>query len=412
MIHAQFRKPIVQLWRLVEGLRNRSTRMCRNPLLPSPPATKDIAPSKVELAGGEGLGVRGEGQRPSPGAPRGNSFHSGLGFPPHPHPLSPRGNGSFHFTDAAGGGRGEPKAPSCRPSTPRNALKKTTLLPNQRLLGHRTLALPAIIVLLVLMVAGLAAHSANAVADAADAILQRFMGEFVTLTPGEGKFPASFTMGSTTLASEKPTRTVTFKNTFAIAKYEMTQELYETIMGKNPSRWKGPRNSVEMTNWNEATDFCRRVTAELRQRKLLAADEVIRLPTEAEWEYGCRAGTTTAYSFGDEAAKLRDHAWFNENAKGEDPPVGRKKPNDWGLYDMHGYIWEWCQDSWHPNYEGAPSDGRAWMEKDSTERVVRGGSWADGADACRCAYRHHVSADRRSDAIGFRCVKAKEARSE
>jgi formylglycine-generating enzyme required for sulfatase activity len=248
-------------------------------------------------------------------------------------------------------------------------------------------------------------------ADGPEAILPRFVDEFVTLTPGTGRFPAQFVMGSKSedaLAAEKPSRAVQMAYPFAIAKYEVTQELYEKVMGKNPSRWKGPRNSVEMVNWDEANEFCRRVTVELRKLKLLADGEVIRLPTEAEWEYACRAGTETRYSFGDKADELKDHAWFNGNAKGEDPPVGKKKPNAWDLYDLHGYVWEWCLDSWHPSYEGAAADSRARQDAAAKERVIRGGSWADAADAARSAYRGHQPPDRRSDAIGFRCVRVKE----
>src|SRR5262245_666194 len=174
----------------------------------------------------------------------------------------------------------------------------------------------------------------------AEPILKRFSDEFVTLTPGTDKFPASFRMGSAgdAPAAEKPAHAVTFAGPFAMARYEVTQELYEAIAGRNPSKWKGPRNSVEMVNWDEATEFCRQATTELRRRKLLGEDEVLRLPTEAEWEYACRAGTTTAYGFGDSADDLKAYAWFKDNSKGEDPPVGKKKPNAWGLYDMHGYV--------------------------------------------------------------------------
>src|SRR5262249_50655575 len=140
-----------------------------------------------------------------------------------------------------------------------------------------------------------------------DDILKLFHDEFVTLTPGAGKFPAKFTLGSGGDApkEEQPAHEVTFSHSFhevtfshsfALAKYEVTQELYEAVMGKNPSKWKGPRNSVEMVSWEEANEFCRKATDELRTRKLLGADEVIRLPSEAEWEYACRAGTKTAYS--------------------------------------------------------------------------------------------------------------------
>jgi formylglycine-generating enzyme required for sulfatase activity len=258
----------------------------------------------------------------------------------------------------------------------------------------------------------LAAGAADSPSPAArqEAILKRFIKEFVPLTPGKGKYPASFQMGSGKDGSKKeqPAFKVTFKAPFALARYEVTQELYEAIMGRNPSRWKGPRNSVEMVSWKEANDFCRKVTAELRRRKLLVKDEVIRLPTEAEWEYACRAGSTTLYSFGNSAKELKKHAWYKDNSKGEDPPVGKKRPNAWGLYDMHGYVWEWCLDAWHPNYKGAPTDGSAWEARDAKERVLRGGSWKDDADHCRSGYRHHLTPDQRDDAVGFRCVRSRD----
>ena len=249
--------------------------------------------------------------------------------------------------------------------------------------------------------------------DGPTLILRLFADEFVTLTPGTGPFPASFRMGSAgeALKHEQPAHTVTLPGRLVIAKYEVTQELYEVIMDKNPSRWRGPRNSVEMVNWEEAKRFCRLVTRELRNRKLVGQDEIIRLPSEAEWEFACRAGTQTRYSFGDEPALLTDYGWFTGNARGNDPPVGRKKPNGWGLYDLHGYVWEWCLDAWHPSYEGAPADGSAWEEKDAKERVVRGGSWAHSADHCRSAYRRPLPADHRSDAVGFRCIRAPEPKS-
>jgi formylglycine-generating enzyme required for sulfatase activity len=242
--------------------------------------------------------------------------------------------------------------------------------------------------------------------DATGTILRRFVEEFVPLTPGQGDFPAEFVMGSSgeAPAAEKPAHRVMLRAPFSLAKFEVTQELYEAVTGANPSRWKGPRNSVEMVNWEEANRFCRQVTDALRQRKLLSAREEIRLPTEAEWEYACRAGSTTAYSFGQ--GELKEHAWFKGNSKGEDPPVGKKKPNAWGLYDMHGYLWEWCQDAWHPNYEGAPKEGQAWTERGSKTRVARGGSWADEADACRSAARRGFPLEERSDTLGFRCVRA------
>jgi formylglycine-generating enzyme required for sulfatase activity len=248
-------------------------------------------------------------------------------------------------------------------------------------------------------------------ADEADAarekILRLFVEELVPLTPGKGEFPESFTMGSADgPASEKPAVKVALHGPLAVARYEVTQELYQAVMGNNPSRWKGPRNSVEMVSWEDAVAFCRKLTDELRKLKLLGADEVIRLPSEAEWEYACRAGTTTIYSFGDRVEDLKAHAWYNANSKGEDPPVGKKKGNAWGLYDMHGYVSEWCIDSWHPSHEGASADGKAREKKDEKARVIRGGSFADPPEVLRSAARAGKPADYRDDKIGFRCVRA------
>ncbi|MGF1580367.1 MAG: formylglycine-generating enzyme family protein [Gemmataceae bacterium] len=239
-------------------------------------------------------------------------------------------------------------------------------------------------------------------------IFKTFVNEFVAITPGKNKFPATFEMGSKNGGpDEQPVHKVTLAAPFAIAKYEVTQELYHVVMGENPSKWKGPRNSVEMTTWQDSTTFCKKVTEELRQRKLIAADEEIRLPSEAEWEYCCRAGTTTAYSFGDKVQDLTDYAWYKENSKGNDPPVGVKKPNAWGLYDMHGYIWEWCADDWHPNYKNAPTNGLYRSIPRSLKKVIRGGSWATNAAQCRCAARAPMAVTGKDDKIGFRCVRAK-----
>jgi formylglycine-generating enzyme required for sulfatase activity len=259
---------------------------------------------------------------------------------------------------------------------------------------------------LFLAVAVVAAHDGEP--DPMDKVLKVFAEEFVSLTPGVGKFPAALRMssGDDGQAAEKGPVRVTFKAPFALARYEVTQELYETVMGRNPSRWKGRRNSVEMVSWDEANDFCRKATTLLKKRKLIGEGDFIRLPSEAEWEYACRAGTTTAYCFGDDPAELREYGWFAGNSKGEDPPVGRKKPNAWGLFDMHGYVWEWCADAWAPSLEGIPADGSPRAEADARERVLRGGSWADAPERCRCGSRHHAPAAFRADTVGFRCVKA------
>ena len=241
-------------------------------------------------------------------------------------------------------------------------------------------------------------------------ILKTFRDEFVAITPGRGKYPAEFTMGGPNgEKTAQPSRTVKFDYTFAIAKYEVPQNLWQAVMDGNPSRWKGPRNSVEMLSYDEAVAFCEKATEQMRTAGLITDKQVIRLPSEAEWEYTARAGTTTAYSFGDDEKDLTDYGWYNGNAAGNDPPVGAKNPNPWGLYDIHGYLWEWCADPWHDRYEGAPTDGSAWTKGGDAKRgVLRGGSWKDKAPGLRSGIRRGEPRTTRDDAVGLRCVLAEE----
>ena len=241
-------------------------------------------------------------------------------------------------------------------------------------------------------------------------LLKTFRSEFIEITPGKGEYPKSFAMGRAKgTAAEQPARKVTFGHNFHIAKYEVPQNLYEAVIGKNPSRWRGPRNSAEMFDYKEAVEFCRKATAMLRAAKLITAKQVIRLPSEAEWEYTARAGTTTLYSFGDDAAKLGDYGWSTHNASGNDPPVGAKKPNPWGLYDVHGYLWEMCADPWHDDYKDAPGDGSTWTKSGGKDHyVARGGSWKDKAALLTSSYRLKSKNATRDAALGFRCVLAAE----
>jgi formylglycine-generating enzyme required for sulfatase activity len=251
---------------------------------------------------------------------------------------------------------------------------------------------------------------AQAPAERKDKILKLFVDELVSITPGKGMFPATFTLGNLdepAPMTELPTVTITLKQPFAIAKYEVTQELYEAVTGKKPSRWQGPRNSVEMVNANEARDFCKLLTGDLRSAKLIDRDEDIRLPSEAEWEYCCKAGTKTRWSFGNKFADLGDHCWFKDNSPGNDPPVGAKKGNPWGLHDMHGYVWEWCEDSWSPSHKDVPTDGSPRKIADTRLVVIRGGSFADASELTTSTARLGKIETTRSDQIGFRCVKAK-----
>jgi formylglycine-generating enzyme required for sulfatase activity len=169
---------------------------------------------------------------------------------------------------------------------------------------------------------------------------------------------------------------------FYLGKYPLTQEQYEAIMGNNPSYFKNnPKNPVENVSWNNAQEFCRKLSDKTKKN--------YRLPSEAEWEYACRAGTQTRYYFGDNAELLGEYAWYYGNSGSKTHPVGQKKPNNWELYDMSGNVWEWCEDGWHENYQNAPTDGTAWNENYSVTniRLLRGGSWGSNPRNCRSACR-------------------------
>ena len=240
-------------------------------------------------------------------------------------------------------------------------------------------------------------------------ILKRFTEEFVEVTPGNG-FPArGIVLGTADPKQELPKITVEFRHSFRMSRYEVTQELYELVMGENPSRWKGPRNSVEMMTLAEAQKFCAKLTVLLRQKDLLAADHNVRLPTESEWEFCCRAGTRTRYSFGDsatsdddegkQASLLDPYAWHTGNAAGNDPPVGALKPNPWGLYDMHGYLSEFVT---HDPILSRVLD----VEQEQDRVILRSGSWKDHYSRLTSSARTLVPAATKDDAVGFRCVIA------
>jgi formylglycine-generating enzyme required for sulfatase activity len=193
---------------------------------------------------------------------------------------------------------------------------------------------------------------------------------------------------------------------FLIAKYPVTQAQWKAIaslpeiereLKSDPSYYKGDdRRPVEYISWYDAVEFCQRLSR--------ATGREYRLPSEAEWEYACRAGTTTPFHFGEKI--LPDLANYVESSRGKTTPVGRfQVANRFGLYDMHGNVWEWCADSWHDNYEGAPTDGSAWITETENTIVVRGSSWINQPDFCRCAYRYYSYSRASSfNNIGFRVV--------
>lgn len=242
-----------------------------------------------------------------------------------------------------------------------------------------------------------------------EAMLKRFVDECVAITPGENGFPTEFQIGQQSpQLCEQPVRQAVITHDFRICRYETTQELYLAVVGSNPSRWKGPRNSVETVSWQDSVRFCQRLTVLLKTRQLIQPNEEVRLPTEMEWEYCCRAGTSSRYSFGEDVgsaeldqSQLNQFAWSTHNAAGNDPAVGVLKPNPWGLYDMHGYLWEYVSDSW---MTVSDSESSAGTETAIPVRVMRGGSWRDHAALLSSASRLPIPEYTAGDAVGFRCV--------
>ena len=221
-----------------------------------------------------------------------------------------------------------------------------------------------------------------------------------------------FTMGSPASEQdrqgvESPQTVVTLTREFWMGKYEVTQAEYLAVMGSNPSAFTGDLNRpVEQVSWNDATNYCAKLTARELSSGRLPPGYAYRLPTEAEWEYAARAGTTTRFTFGDDPGytQLADYAWYWDNGGHTNHPAGPKQPNPWGLYHMYGRVWEWCSD-WYGTYPGGsvtdpngPGSGAV--------RVLRGGSWYAGGQSCRSATRYFSTPDRLNDDVGFRVVLA------
>lgn len=239
--------------------------------------------------------------------------------------------------------------------------------------------------------------------------------EMVTISGG------TFMMGSppgeeNRYSDEGPQHEVTVQP-FLMGKYPVTQAQWRAVaampkvnrkLKSEPSKFKGDERPVERVSWYEAVEFCDRISR--------YTGRAYRLPSEAEWEYGCRAGTTTPFCFGETITT--DIANYNGNYYGNGPKgeyrkrttdVGSFPPNAFGLYDMHGNVWEWCTDYWHHSYEGAPTDGSAWLSNDdSSDRLFRGGSWVSGPGFCRSAVRRYYLPASRIYHLGFRVVCAPE----
>jgi len=235
--------------------------------------------------------------------------------------------------------------------------------------------------------------------------------EFVSIPSG------SFMMGSPESEEERseregPRHSVSISS-FELMTTEVTQGMWESVMGTdvryyrdlaNPD-WalygEGSNYPMYYVSWNDCQDFIEKLN-ELDSR------HTYRLPSESEWEYACRAGTTTRFYWGnsDSGSVMGDYCWYGSNSSSSTHLVATKLPNAWGLYDMSGNVWEWCEDTYQSSYDGAPTDGSAWVVSGASSRVKRGGSWLTHARSCRSALRNDLSADIRYDGLGFRLARS------
>jgi formylglycine-generating enzyme required for sulfatase activity len=241
--------------------------------------------------------------------------------------------------------------------------------------------------------------------DVSSSTASRYLGDLVTNNQDMAfayMAPGTFTMGS---ESESPRHEVTIAYGFYLQTKEVTQAQWLAVMGENPSHFNEcDACPVEMVSWDDIQGFIQKLNQIGAYR--------YRLPSEAEWEYACRAGTDSPFAFGD--CLSVEQANFNGSdaspgcRQGEfrkaTIPVGSLQANAWGLYDMHGNVWEWCEDVWHKDYRGAPADGQAWVNGDSSIRVLRGGSWLEPASGCRSAKRIAFSSNYHNRNSGFRLV--------
>ena len=217
--------------------------------------------------------------------------------------------------------------------------------------------------------------------------------EFVHIPSG------TFVMGSEDGdRDEKPVHEVEISREFYLARYPVTRAHWEGVMGNSPSRPEGASRPVDSVSWQEADEYLQKLNA-------VAGGPRYRMPTEAEWEYACRAGTTTVFSFGDDEESLALHAWYSDNSGFQTHEVGLKKPTAWGLYDMHGNVWEWCLDRYDEEYYAVGPSRDPHGPSEGTTRVLRGGSWDNGPSGLRAAARNRFRPAFASSSFGFRCVR-------
>lgn len=197
---------------------------------------------------------------------------------------------------------------------------------------------------------------------------------------------------------EGPQRSVSISKPFYLGIYEVTQEQWKAVMGSNPAKFKRTNHPVENVFWQDCQTFISELN-EMNQGEF-------RLPTEAEWEYACRAGTSTRFYWGDDSGyvKIDQYAWHSNNSRDKTHKVGQKKANAWGLFDMSGNVWEWCHDWYQDSYRNLSTEDPVGPDAGST-RVLRGGGWNSYAQSCRSADRNYYSPDYRNENIGFRLLR-------
>jgi formylglycine-generating enzyme required for sulfatase activity len=275
-----------------------------------------------------------------------------------------------------------------------------TALDNIRTLVEVRLAplVPAPVIVAPEMAKGASRTRGVSVSTPEPRLVDRFGIDFVLIPAG------TFQMGSKRGSDdEKPVHTVRLSRPFYLGIYPVTQRQWEAVMGSNPSRFQGPEHPVEQVSWDKVQEFIRSLNTH-------EGRALYRLPTEAEWEYAARAGATGDYCFGDDVTQLAQYAWYEDNARGTTHHVGQLRPNIWGLYDMHGNVWEWVQD-WYDNQEYArrAATGTAVVDPAGpaagSGRVDRGGSWLHAARNCRSAHRDSDAPGLRYGTLGLRLLR-------
>jgi formylglycine-generating enzyme required for sulfatase activity len=214
--------------------------------------------------------------------------------------------------------------------------------------------------------------------------------EFMLIPAGE------FYLDSLDFSYEIPTK-VSIPEPFYLGKYQVTQKQWTIVMGDEPSCFEGDNRPVECITWNKVQEFIKKLNE-------LENTDKYRLPSEVEWEYACKAGTDTIYFFGNSGLQLDEYAWYYLNSSHETHSVGQKKPNPWGLHDMYGNVWEWCQDRYHRIYEEDLAEGTAWEIVGNTAIALRGGAWVSYSNKCHSSYRSSFDSDYGLYSVGFRLL--------